>query len=137
MTKSLQTECHWLAECRYDLDQLTAGIEEDRTDVTKILHGGKLGRMYIGTDSYLVMNENCETGVFKLQRGKLDSLTDAEKAAVRMLKVDDDVESTNAAALAGKFPSSMEARLSKKRRVTKAADIYMPCGFIRGSSAAV
>ena len=83
------------------------------------------------------MNENFETGVVKLQRGKLDSLTDAEKAAVRMLKVEDYVESTNAAAPAGEDPSSMEARLIKKRRVAKAADKYMPCGFILGSAAAV
>lgn len=119
VTKSLQTDKHALADCRDDLDDLNKAIEEEKRMQGSPFLNCRLGTEYISPTSTFVKYPHFEAAVIKMQRGRVQDLTDDEKEAVKCLRVSD---STNASADDGDGDSSLQGinvRFAEHRKVMK------------------
>ncbi len=82
VTKSLQSDGHRLADCRYNFDFLNEGVEDEKILKT-LLDGGHLGTKYIAADSNIVEYRAFEDAVVELQAGKQRDLTETYNTAVQ------------------------------------------------------
>ena len=95
------------------------------------LFGCKLESNYIGSDAKCMKYPDLEKGVFQIQEGCEEDMTEAEKKtdSILLKKNDHDCEMSY-----GLKIHSMEERLSKRRK-TISPSKYINCSFIVGSVA--
>jgi hypothetical protein len=76
---------------RFALDTLIRKVaNNNKENSNHILYRCRLGTKYIAPDADIVPDALFESGVVKLQRGKVSELTEAEKAAIIHLKKPDE-----------------------------------------------
>ena len=137
VTKSLQTRCRPLNECKQDIKELFSAIEASVDDDSLPLHNCTLGTYYLATDSSFATDPLFESAVVKLQNGVSGTLTEDEKVAVRSLRVKNAGSSGEGAGTSNRF-MSMKERLEKRRKLSMTPEsTYIPCNFVLGSVAEV
>lgn len=132
VTRSLQTRGYTFAACRRDLDVLIESVRDDARTPGTALHLCRLGTKYIGIDAEIVPDKTFLSAVVKIQNGECNNLTPDEKATVSDLR-----SSSSQVTNVLSQNSSMEERLSKRRKISSAAQEYVNCDFILGSVAEV
>lgn len=142
VTKFLQTSCIPLSKARLALDGLNAAVRRNNRVVGSNFYGCQFKCVKSAADSDLCPNPHFESGVVKIQLGKIDELTDLEKTAVASLRRTPVKEGQDANEAPDGSPT-MKQRMEQLRQapvraVTATADSqYVNCEFIYGSSAEV
>jgi hypothetical protein len=85
VTILIQKQCLSLASCRNALDMLDSSVLEGINDPRSEFYKCKFESSRTSRESNLVPDPDFEEGVVKIQKGHVDQLTDAEKAAVSYL----------------------------------------------------
>lgn len=136
VTKYLQIQGRTLADCRDDIDLLIDSIAQENANRNSNLFNCRLGKKYIDPKSSIVHSAAFESGVVKLQRGLLSSLSDAEKEAVKVLAMSQPASSSTDQLTNLRF-LTMREKLAKRRKLSERDESYNDCQFILGSAAHV
>lgn len=133
VTKFLQTEHLSLADCRVALDTLIELVAEQKDDPESKLHNCMMGTGHISSNSRHCRNKSFESGVIKIQRNSIRTMTQAEKRACRalLLESEGNIDDMNAA------ESSVLSEIKKRRKLSHSSPKYMDASFILGSVALV
>lgn len=86
IAKLVQTRKRILCECRDDLNMLLDAVEEENNDQDSPFFVFQLGNHYISSESAIAKHKHFENGVVKIQKGREQDLSLAEKAAGSRLK---------------------------------------------------
>lgn len=134
VTEELQKNGATVSDCRIAVDELITCVSELKEDESSKFFGCKLGENYIGSNSHLVPDPHFESGVFKLQQGLSNNLTENEREACKKLEIQSRSQS--------KKPSTERTTMSeriaaRKRKRENGENKYMNTNFILGSVAEV
>jgi len=123
-----------LSDCRYIIDTLLEEVQNNSNDTNSVLYNCKLGCNYVGTSAGILVDPEFESGVVKIQRNEISTMSDKERKACESLLIKNQVEAspTNST-----FATIAEKVAAKKRRKIEQTEKYMNCSFILGSVAEV
>ena len=139
VTKFLQTDLLPLSDCRLALNTIAEAVDKKKEDSTSDLYNCKLKTRAISPTSRLVTDKAFESGVVKIQRNQVRSLTCTEKHACRRLLL-----SLTSTAIVSESSddqeeekSIMNSISSKRRKLSDEMNKYIDARFICGSVAKV
>eukprot|EP00171_Calliarthron_tuberculosum_P001364 IDg1364t1 len=137
ITISLQKRGYSLAQCRDDLDDLIAYVEQERSVVGSKMFQCNLGKIYISANASIVAHRFFETGVCKLQKGMANTLTACEKEAVRCLRKESSTQDPLPSSRSSRQSEGISERLRKRQKLSASNDGYIDTRFLLGSVAEV
>lgn len=88
ITRYLQTKHLSISDCRLALGKLAQKVEMKKDVPTSSFFGCQLGTSHISQNAAIVKDKSFLSGVIKIQRQKLESLSDEERTACKMLLSD-------------------------------------------------
>ena len=133
VTKELQKSGMTLRSCRTELNDLCMLISLSADKPHAAMYNCTLEQHYIGSNADIMTDPVFESAVIKLQENCPQDLSDAEKASVLCLKVE---ETTDGNAEDSDL-LSMSERRKKRRKVAAIPKRYINCDFVLGSVAEV
>jgi hypothetical protein len=135
VTKYLQTRVLPLDSCQWALDTLANDVAQHRNQRGHDLQGCKLGRRYIRQGAGILTDPDFESGVIKLQEGKVNELTEEEREALQNLR-----KEVQANGPGSPEPITMPEKIAKRKRDAGERvgnDEYVNVSWVLGSAAEV